>query len=130
MTIYRQWEGKVSMFAFRYMLVLYGVKIVDSKRRYMLELVFPLFDGTDLPYTFYNKQVKPLFRNLYLLNLLAIPVFIIYCAVFLLFIAVIAIINFPNQILIKQSFLSQKWEFVGGWLWIAFAIYGAIKLFI
>lgn len=121
-------SGDISLIAYKSLLILYGVRIKSNEKRYNIELVLPLFFGSNMPFKIYSKKKKPYLKNMIALNALAMPAFIIHTLAFLTFITTSFILNFPYQILIKKSFLSEKWEFLSGWLWISFAVYGAIQI--
>lgn len=103
-------------------LVRYGCLNNTGNKFYVLQVSG--FSKYDRIVDIYKSRKKPVIRNLYLLNALFIwPILLIYIIAFIV-IAALLFITWPIQILIKRTFLTQWYEIVAGWIWIAFALFG------
>lgn len=100
---------------------LYYGKIIP-KGLYKLEAVIPYTAGDFI--TLYKSKKKPLFRNLYLLLILLLPLYILTHILMLLFFAFKFLTSFYNTCLFERSFISANYEKVSGVISLVFSVIG------
>jgi hypothetical protein len=127
MKILKYREGNYKLFGYKSVFTAYGTIINNNQQRYSLEYTIPF---SDFAIKLYSKPVKPFFKNLIVLDALALLPYAMLCVLFAVFFIGAFILNYPYSILIKRSFFTETWELLSGWLWVALGIYGTIRIFI
>lgn len=122
MRLLKHQERNWSLAGFTNGIVTYGYISDKNSKKYRLEIQCIKFV---LP--IYRSVKKPIFKNIHLLSILALPIWLLVHLFFITAFSISVFFSYPFTTLIERSFLSQFWEFVIGWLWIAFAFFGMLS---